>query len=622
MQMWPQDRRTQSCRLLGLDETKGLPFVLDPTVVVNTPPLRPMRDVYNAHSPMTMIFENIWLCNARSAWDEKLMIANGISTTLCLAPHSEAYSKKGNKVSHLPALDMNKITSGVIPVERLGDRLVEVHARSSAGGQTGVAVYCVNAANRSPLAMCAYTIARTGCSPEKAVAYVTSLRQLTDVRHAREYQNVAPMDWLKKHCKFFQSLFQQHFQDIGKKTFSHHNFPKVVDFNDLRAAHETLMEAKNRAVPKSPPLPATASRKKKRKEKKKPDQSQHQPDAEDEHAEVEAVPAMPPPAPELQDVKAEPGEDSEGSPTPQPKRRRGNAASNCSADTLKLMAGISLKEAMKATKYISMDCKTVRRVATGLTKEMKKERQEFEAWRSERDDIRQKEKKTEQGKNLLSAMQRRDNDTVELFLDMDPDDLDYDARDESGMTAAHHSARMLKEDWLKHVLDESPESANARTFFGRTPSQWTALNCVADTPCGQTPERREAQANISLMLIDRMDEDAICNRTGYGTTAIHQFAACGHIHVLEKVLPKLRDILGTSTLASLMNVEVGRHNLGAVDVALKCNAKIATLLKKFGGKEMASAPDNWDKQRRKEQTDSTHNARSHKTSQQEDRRSR
>ena len=83
------------------------------------------------------------------------------------------------------------------------------------------------------------------------------------------------------------------------------------------------------------------------------------------------------------------------------------------------------------------------------------------------------------------------------------------------------------------------------------------------------------------MLIQRAWPETIANVTAFGTTVVHQLAARGHLKTLERVLPRMASKLGKERLVALMDLKVGRLELGSVDTALRANIDIAKLLKAF-----------------------------------------
>ena len=67
--------------------------------------------------------------------------------------------------------------------------------------------------------------------------------------------------------------------------------------------------------------------------------------------------------------------------------------------------------------------------------------------------------------------------------------------------------------------------------------------------------------------------------------------------------------LGKERLVALMDLKVGRLELGSVDTALRANIEAAKLLKTFGASEQVESPADWASRRRRAAT-STHNERS------------
>ncbi len=67
--------------------------------------------------------------------------------------------------------------------------------------------------------------------------------------------------------------------------------------------------------------------------------------------------------------------------------------------------------------------------------------------------------------------------------------------------------------------------------------------------------------------------------------------------------------LGKERLIALMDLKVGRLELGSVDTALRANIEVAKLLKKLGASEQVESPEDWASRRRRA-TASTHNERS------------
>jgi len=213
------------------------------------------------------------------------------------------------------------------------------------------------------------------------------------------------------------------------------------------------------------------------------------------------------------------------------------------------------------------------------------------------------------GQQLMIALQRHDEQRVESFLSLGEDEVHYATEDDSGMTCLHYAARLVNSRWVQRLLNYSPSSANAITFYARTPSQWSVLNCVADVPKPKTQIERDEHTTIVLLLVGYMSREAILNVTKHGTTCLHQLTGRGHDDALKAVLPKIEAKVGKEQLAALLNRRVGKDGLGAVDTALRSYKVVVPLLKQFGGLEQAECPSNW-KQGRRRATDSSCNGRS------------
>ncbi len=181
--------------------------------------------------------------------------------------------------------------------------------------------------------------------------------------------------------------------------------------------------------------------------------------------------------------------------------------------------------------------------------------------------------------------------------------------DASGMSALHYACRAVRLDWVTKILHIAPQLVDVLTFLGRTPSQWSCLNCAADVPKPNTQDGLEDHAEMFDILVHTAFPETVANVTGFGTTIVHQLAARGHIKTLERVLPRMESKLGKERLVALMDLKVGRLELGSVDTALRANLEVAKLLKKFGASEQAESPENWASRRRRA-TASTHNERS------------
>ncbi len=158
-QYFPQDARAKLVRAMKLDVRlpDDMPLVEDDTKVSRKPPLRPVRDEYNAHTPLTLLSDEghcVWLmCARRAAWDAHLLLENGISAVLCCARGSEA-RRRHRSITYLDMPDMNDVVEGVVDVSALTAAWVKLRRLAVGGG--GVGIHCRNGANRSPIAAAAY----------------------------------------------------------------------------------------------------------------------------------------------------------------------------------------------------------------------------------------------------------------------------------------------------------------------------------------------------------------------------------------------------------------------------------------------------------------------------------
>ena len=167
----------------------------------------------------------------------------------------------------------------------------------------------------------------------------------------------------------------------------------------------------------------------------------------------------------------------------------------------------------------------------------------------------------------------------------------------------------MRLDWATKILHIAPQLVDVLTFLGRTPSKWSCLNCAADVSKPKTQDGLEEHAEMFDILVHTALPETLANVTGFGTTIVHQLAARGHIKTLERVLPRMESKLGKERLVALMDLKVGRLELGSVDTALRANIEAATLLKTFGASEQVESPADWASRRRRANT-STHNERS------------
>ena len=232
-----------------------------------------------------------------------------------------------------------------------------------------------------------------------------------------------------------------------------------------------------------------------------------------------------------------------------------------------------------------------------------------QAWQQQAQQAQQA--RADKGLSLSMAIQRRDWETAHQLLDEHDDDaMDCGVADTSGMTCLHHAARAVNKELVMKLKIRSPASLHVLTYHSRTPSQWSVLNCLADVPKAKGKEGQLLHAELSGMLAEEMSVDALANVTGAGTTVVHQLVARGHRLSLENVLQRMLERLGRERTSELINTQVGKHQLGAVDTALRCNKEFVPMLKKAGGVEMAEPEDDWKPNRRRWSGDGACNARS------------
>jgi hypothetical protein len=257
----------------------------------------------------------------------------------------------------------------------------------------------------------------------------------------------------------------------------------------------------------------------------------------------------------------------------------------------------------KRQRKLGLECKSLQRRCT----EVEKMNRELLQWVVKKEEIAMADKR---GQALLVAMQRPDEEEVAaVFAEEAPDFKNFIAVDAQGMSALHYACRAVRLDWVTKILHIAPQLVDVLTFLGRTPSKWSCLNCAADVSKPKTQDGLEEHAEMFDILVHTALPETLANVTGFGTTIVHQLAARGHIKTLERVLPRMESKLGKERLVALMDLKVGRYELGSVDTALRANIEVAKLLKKFGASEQVESPEDWASRRRRA-TASTHNERS------------
>ncbi len=134
-----------------------------------------MRDAYNAHTPLTLVYEGVWLMSARNAaWRPDVLLENGIRTILCCAEGSEAFRFGSRDITYMTTININDIVEGIIDVGVLTTTLQELHRHAVRKGGQGVGIYCRNGANRSSIVAAAYLMARSGLPATQVVTHLTA----------------------------------------------------------------------------------------------------------------------------------------------------------------------------------------------------------------------------------------------------------------------------------------------------------------------------------------------------------------------------------------------------------------------------------------------------------------
>ena len=88
--------------------------------------------------------------------------------------------------------------------------------------------------------------------------------------------------------------------------------------------------------------------------------------------------------------------------------------------------------------------------------------------------------------------------------------------------------------------------------------------------------------------------------TDFGGTALHTMISRGHEESVKAMLADMWKALDKNALRDVVNVQVGKDQLGCVDLALKNMKSLVEPLKKAGGEEQQRAPSDWVAGRRRE----------------------
>ena len=107
--------------------------------------------------------------------------------------------------------------------------------------------------------------------------------------------------------------------------------------------------------------------------------------------------------------------------------------------------------------------------------------------------LQQRQAAQDKGRQLMKAFHQKNDDVISQMLEHI--DFDLMVTDESGLTALHHVARRCNPKWVEALVEVAPRGAptlvDAQTFFGRSPSLWSALNCVADASSCSMSDKKE-----------------------------------------------------------------------------------------------------------------------------------
>ena len=111
----------------------------------------------------------------------------------------------------------------------------------------------------------------------------------------------------------------------------------------------------------------------------------------------------------------------------------------------------------------------------------------------------------EKGRQLLHAFHQKNDDEINKALEHI--DFDLMSTDESGLTALHHAARRCKLEWVDALVQVAPRAApglvDAKTFYGRSPSLWSALNCACDA--SEVTAREHKNTVLYLAKVSKVD---------------------------------------------------------------------------------------------------------------------
>ena len=630
---YPADRRFKLLAKHDVSPTRlpGLPLVEDPEWPKRNrnEGTRPMRDRYNEHTPLTLVMEGVWLMSSwHAAWNPQRLRENGIGATFNVAHGAQSHPADG--IAIIPEVDMNAVTTQRDALDLFCNGLLMMNEYH---GHTGVGMYCRNGANRSNLGMICFLMSKCGISAEEARDHLVTVRKLTDVQRGY-HGGEKPMVWAKRHEARFHSLFV--LPPLTSRTFKYDMLPPVVTDREfitvIKRHRRDHADNMNYALSlhSSDDEASGHDKRRKKNEAEDSDEKRREDKGEDSDEKRRLDKAL---GLYMGEEKGkEKRADSRGS-TPRGSvfavsikpEETGSHSASASSSAGPLAMPVELeRDPLGTAGFVwlatgSNPSQEPPATMEGMVSKFDEMQRDHHLLLSKHEAQREEQlaqqhlaaeaqQRNQRGQDLLSALLMNNVGQVDRLIEADPLELDFAALDQSGMTCLHHACWLTNRRWAEVILGKKPALCDALTYYVRTPSSWSALNCLADRP--KVKDGQEEHMLLATSLVRAMSQHRLTARTGKGTTVVHQLTARGHNRTLECILPIMENKLGKERLAALLNTAVGRHQLGTVDVALKSNMDVVTLLKGFGGRELCPPPDDWVPARRREQGDGVCNWRS------------
>ena len=136
--------------------------------------------------------------------------------------------------------------------------------------------------------------------------------------------------------------------------------------------------------------------------------------------------------------------------------------------------------------------------------------------------------------------------------------------DPSGMTVMHFAAKFTHPEWTGMISEKHADLANRKTYAGKVLDEWLPMIFLAEQNTNKPHKHRQ----VAVMLAQMMDAGAMLTLTGKKSNAIHQMVSRGHVNTLLPLLQVYHTRLGTQALSQLLNLKLGKDELGTVDIAL------------------------------------------------------